>query len=76
VRIDLKEEAKKAQKLCDEWNEKHPDPIAVILTNDFGQEEKTRTRSIAWEVCGSPVVKVEGRTGGYLLTRIRPDPEA
>jgi hypothetical protein len=30
----------------------------------------TRTRSVAWDVCGEPVVKVDGYAGGIALTHI------
>ena len=53
------------------WNDSHKPGIEVILTNDDREEERTRTRSIAWVVCGMPVVSVEGRSGGYSLYRIR-----
>ena len=49
----------------------------VILTDDFGKEHRTKTRSPAWDLGdGTPVVSVEGRTGGYALERIRPVREA
>jgi hypothetical protein len=54
------------------WNSHYPPGTEVLLTNDFGEVEKTKTRSEAWLLdSGHPVVKVEGRTGGYLLERIR-----
>ena len=55
-----------------EWNEKFNFPMKVVLTDDDGVEHETRTRSIAWDLCGHPVVMVEGRSGGYLLKRIKP----
>lgn len=59
------------------WNKQYPPGTEVILTNDFGLSEKTRTRSIAWDLGdGTPVVKVAGRTGGYFLQRIRPVDES
>ncbi|MEY9937339.1 hypothetical protein [Streptacidiphilus sp. MAP5-3] len=30
----------------------------------------TRTRSVAWDLCGEPVVKVVGRAGGIALTHV------
>jgi len=57
---------------ADKWNKEHKFPLQVILTDDLGVEHQTRTRSIAWMVCGQAVIKVEGRAGGYLLDRIRP----
>jgi hypothetical protein len=55
------------------WNLLVPVGTAVELTNDNGELEETRTRSPAWMMdCGNAVVKVEGRTGGFLLWRIVP----
>jgi hypothetical protein len=55
------------------WNQTIPPGTDVILTDDFGEEHKTKTRSPAHQLgCGTPVVQVEGRSGGYLLWRIRP----
>ena len=62
--------------LIDDWNANFPPGTEVVLTNDSGEQERTRTRSEAWEVCGQPVVSVEGRSGGYLLTRLKPAPTA
>lgn len=60
------------QKVID-WNQQHPPGTSVELTNDEGQIEETKTRSEAWLLgSGTPVVMVEGRTGGYLLDRIKP----
>lgn len=42
-----------------------------LLQND-GTTLRTRTRSIAWELGhGQAVVKVEGKTGGWELERVR-----
>jgi hypothetical protein len=55
------------------WNASYPPGTDVILTDDLQEEHKTKTRSPAWLLGhGDPVVSVEGRTGGYLLYRIRP----
>ena len=54
-----------------DFNEWYPVGTAVILTDDFGKEHHTSTRSIAWELCGTPVVSVLGRSGGYDLDRIK-----
>jgi hypothetical protein len=43
----------------------------VILTDDFGVEHEVNTRSPAWDLCGTAVVSVTGRSGGYDLDRIR-----
>ncbi len=61
------------ESVVQEWNELHPPGTKVLLTNDLGGVEETRTRSIAWLLgSGHPVVSVEGRTGGYSLERIKP----
>lgn len=44
----------------------------VIYINDLGQREETKTRSIAWDVCGNALVKLEGKVGGYIVDRVRP----
>ena len=66
-------ESDRLQAQADRWNAAHPSGTPVVLTDDFGREHATRTRSIAWVVCDHVSVLVEGRTGGYLLDRIRPD---
>lgn len=65
------------ESVVQEWNEKYPPGTEVELTNDDGDIERTKTRSIAWLLgSGTPVVMVEGRRGGYLLERIKPLKEA
>lgn len=54
------------------WNDNYPVGTEVILTNDFGEDIETQTRSIAWDLGhGEPVVSVKGKSGGYALERIR-----
>ncbi len=61
------------ESIVQEWNELYPPGTEVLLTNDDGKIEETKTRSIAWLLgSGHPVVSVEGRTGGYSLERIQP----
>ncbi len=61
------------ESVVQEWNERYPPGTDVLLTNDDGEVEETKTRSIAWLLgSGHSVVSVEGRTGGYLLERIKP----
>lgn len=55
----------------DLWNRAAPVGTKVVLTDDRGEQHQTRTRSLAWSMCGSPVVMVEGRSGGYLCERLR-----
>lgn len=58
---------------ADEWNKWYEVGHPVVLTDDFGIEHQTHTRSVAWELGhGEPVVSVVGRSGGYSLKRIRP----
>ncbi len=55
------------------WNATVPAGTEVILVDDFGDEERTKTRTPAWQLGhGHPVVSVDGRSGGYRLYRIRP----
>ena len=56
-----------------EWNDKHPAGTEVIVTEDDGRQTPTKTRSEAWGLShGDNVVLLEGRSGGYLLDRVRP----
>lgn len=56
----------------EDFNKKYPPGTPVILTDDFGKKHETATRSEAWDLCGTPVVMVDGRSGGYDLSRIKP----
>jgi hypothetical protein len=59
--------------IAEAWNERYPPGTAVDLTDDLGVVHRTRTRSEAWCLGhGEPVVAVEGRSGSYLLERIKP----
>ena len=60
-----------AEQEIEDWNNQNGPGSEVTLTDDFGVEHRTRTRSVAWLVGGRPLVLVEGRTGGYDLRRIR-----
>ena len=54
------------------WNDTHPIGQPIALTEDDGSLTYTQTRSHAWLLgSGVPVVKVDGKTGGYLLSRIK-----
>lgn len=61
-----------------EFNEKFPIGTPVVyypIHPEVGPEGefhiKTKTRSIAWELGhGEPVVKIEGRTGGVILSHL------
>lgn len=60
------------ERKVEEWNRDVPVGTEVIRTDDLGQRHRTRTRSIAWIVCGHASVMVDGISGGYLLERIKP----
>lgn len=56
-----------------DWQE-NPRPIGwpVEVTKDDGSKVQSKTRSEPWMLgSGTPVVMVEGISGGYLLTRVR-----
>lgn len=57
-----------------EWNEKYTVGTKVLYfpIKDEPYHVITRTRSEAWELsCGSSVVKIEGTTGGVLLSHLK-----
>lgn len=61
-----------AQRAADQFNERHPVGTPVFLTLDSGKEIETRTRSAAWVIGEhSAIVKVEGKSGGYAINRVR-----
>lgn len=66
IRVNL------AQKACDKWNGAHAVGIPVSVRRDGGEILETRTRSVAWELCGHASILVEGITGGYALERVNP----
>jgi len=55
----------------DQWNKAFEVGQTIELTEDDGSITYTVTRSYAWDLCGTPVIKVDGKTGGYMLDRIR-----
>jgi len=57
---------------AEEFNEWYEVGHPVIVTKDDGSEVRTNTRSVAWDLCGTPVVMVNGIRGGYMLSRVRP----
>lgn len=63
---------KKAEREAMAWNERHPIGTPVAVTQDNGSVVESKTRSPAW-VMGdhTAVVMYEGRSGGYLLSRVR-----
>lgn len=51
-----------------------PVGTAVIVRLDDGGLWHTRTRSLPWQLGhGQWVVALEGKAGGYDLTRVRPE---
>lgn len=59
-----------ARALAD-WNRDVQPGTPVVVTRDDGSTLETRTRSRAWDLCGTPVVMVDGISGGYALHRVR-----
>lgn len=56
-----------------EFSEKYPVGTPVIYTDDFGNEIEATIASEAWVIGGGDVVvKIEGKTGGYDIERIKP----
>lgn len=61
---------------AEEWNEKYPVGTSVTYTDALGTSFETVTRSEAWELgSGTPVVSLNGKSGGYALTHITPKAE-
>lgn len=60
------------QAIVDDWNAAHEPGIGVIVTDDIGNESRTKTRSCAELLGGhTPVVWLAGRSGCYALDRVR-----
>ncbi len=61
---------RREKRAFDRW--KAPIGSACELTDDFGRKMLTTTRSMPWKLGdGTPVILVDGKVGGYLLTRIK-----
>lgn len=61
--------------LAEVWNSQYPVGTPVIVIQDDGSRVKSKTRSAAWTLGhGEAVVSYEGRSGGYLLSRVIPIP--
>lgn len=57
----------------EQFNEQYPIGTPVFYEDDFGKFHETVTRSEAWALGngdGDVIVKIEGRTGGFLIERI------
>ena len=46
------------QSKCDKWNETYPIGTSVERTDDMGEKHITKTRSEAYEMCGTAVIMV------------------
>lgn len=58
---------------ADEWNRSNKPGIQVLVKLDDGRLWQTKTRSEAWELGhGRAVVLLEGKSGGYDLSRVKP----
>jgi hypothetical protein len=57
-----------------EWNALYRPGVRVRYWSGIreGEGRTSRTRSEAWDLCGSPVVAVEGHAGGIALTHVQP----
>ena len=54
-----------------EWNAKNGIGAGVVVKLDDGRLWHTKTRSVAWELGHGPVVMLEGKSGGYDLSRVK-----
>lgn len=71
ARLRAARKARAGAYIVSTWNALHPSGTRVTLTLDDGTKVDTRTRSEAWCLGdGTPVVLLEGKTGGWLLTRV------
>ena len=57
-------------KTTDTFNDNNEVGTCVLLTEDSGDKLLTQTTSEAWDICGTPCVMVDGKSGGYDLSRI------
>lgn len=53
-----------------DWNKRNPMGTEVNVTLDDRSVKQTKTRSVAWVLCGEPVVQLDGMSGGYMLSRV------
>lgn len=58
-------------KTAKQFNNEIPVESPVIYTDDSGDEHAVETRSIAYDMCGSVVVQIKGRSGSFDIERIR-----
>jgi len=60
----------KNARIIKEWNDYCPPGTEVKVCLNDGSFLYTETTSAAWDICGTPSVKVKGISGGYDLDRI------
>ncbi len=65
-----KQAKKKAEAAVAKWT--HPVGTRVKVRRDNGDTLETVTRSVAWVMCDSAVVMVDGISGCYALERVTP----
>jgi hypothetical protein len=70
---NVNKKSRKDIEIINRWNEKYPEGTRVIVTRDNGDKLETVTRSVAWSMCGTPVVSVKGISGCYALERVAPN---
>jgi hypothetical protein len=64
---------RKAEAAARDWNEKHKIGCKVDVTLDDRSIKETKTSSEAWVIGGGiAVIKLEGISGGYSLSRVHP----
>jgi hypothetical protein len=63
---------KKSLKQIESFNKKNPvgTPVRYWPGVKQGAGVESKTRSEAWDLCGSPSVMVEGYSGGIALTHV------
>jgi hypothetical protein len=73
MRERIKAQRNAEQRAWDDWQANPvPSGAPVEVTKDDGTKVVTKTRSAPWKLGdGTPVVMVDGISGGYLLTRVR-----
>lgn len=55
-------------------NDDDPSGTPVFVVNDLGRVWRTKTRSMPWALgCGTKVVLLEGKSGGYDVERCTVD---
>lgn len=60
------------EQIVELWNRSNPSGTPVRVREDDGSRKVSKTTSTAWLVSGIPVVKLEGKSGGFALHRVTP----